>query len=435
MKNLTRLILLICATAIVSAAYAQTHPLTPERQPVTILNDKSADTDTAGISVYDVFVENAPKTFRIPGAPRFAIEGKDRKFYFGIGGTLKATVSYDWGNPIKNACDFTTSAIPAQRRKGNGGLTQFSVATSSLFFNFVALPGSKNQIGAYINFNFTGNGDNNYGFNLYYAYLKYRGLTVGYDFSLFSDMAAVPPSIDNEGPCALTAVPNGVVDYRYQINPRWSVALGAELPMVSATVGDKAYLVSQRVPDIPAYVQYSWGGGKSWIRLSGIVRNMMYRDMVSDRNRNVTGWGVKVSGSASLAPFITAFWQGAYGKGITSYFQDLYEGGLDMTPHGEGRLSAVKAWGAYIGLQYNISPKVYMTTTYSQLRNYARRYAGGATAWESQYKYAQYALVNVIWNITPQLSTGVEYIYGRRVDMGGLSCHDNRLQTMLSFSF
>lgn len=434
MKKLIQLILVMAAVGCVPAAYGQNHPLTPERQSVTILNSKGTPADTAEISVYDVFVENAPKTFKIPGAPRFAIAGKDGKFYFGIGGTLKATVSYDWGNPIRNASDFTTSAIPAQQRKGNGGLTQFSAATSNLFFNFVALPGSKNQIGAYINFNFTGNG-NNYGFNLFYAYLKYRGLTVGYDFSLFSDMAAVPPSIDNEGPCALTSIPNGVVDYRYQINPQWGVALGAEMPMASATVGDKAYMVSQRVPDIPAYVQYSWGGGKSWVRVSGILRNMLYHDRVSDSNRNVVGWGVKVSGSASFSPYVTAYWQGAYGKGITSYFQDLYEGGLDMVPRGDGRLDAVKAWGGYIGLQYNISPTVYMTTTYSHLRNYAQRYSGGDVAWSDQYKYAQYALANVIWNITPQLSTGLEYIYGRRVDMNGASRHDNRLQTMLSFSF
>ena len=35
---------------------------------------------------------------------------------------------------------------------------------------------------------------------------------------------------------------------------------------------------------------------------------------------------------------MTAYYQAAYGRGITSYFQDLYEGGLDMTPDDNGRL-------------------------------------------------------------------------------------------------
>ncbi|MCM1355377.1 MAG: porin [Staphylococcus sp.] len=412
----------------------QNHPTTPEYQEVTIINPGSRGADTTTVDVYNVFLDNAPKSYRIPGAPRFAIEGKDKKFYLGIGGTGKVTLSYDWGNPIDNAYDFTTSAIPMQQRKGDGGLVQASAATSGLFVNFVALPATKNQIGFYFNFNLTGNG-NNYGFNLFYAYVKYRGFTAGYDFSLFSDMAAAPPSIDNEGPCGFTAIPNTVIDYRHSFNSHWSIGVGAEMPMASATTGDKTYMVRQRVPDIPAYVQYSWGGGKSWLRVSGIVRNMLYRDVVADKNRDVAGWGVKMSGSASLSPFITAYYQAAYGKGITSYFQDLYEGGLDMVPDGTGRLEAVKAWGGYLGLQYNISPKVYATTTYSHLRNYAHRYDDGSTPWSSQYKYAQYALANVIWQITPQISTGLEYIYGRRVDMDGISRHDNRIQTMLQVTF
>lgn len=433
MNTFIRSLLLISAFIPACGVLAQNHPAAAPRHDITILNP-ARDNDTTVIDIYGIFQENAPKSYKIPGAPRFAIEGKDRKFYLGIGGTAKATVSYDWGNPIDNAYDFTTSSIPMQQRKGDGGLYQFSAATSGLFVNFVALPGTKNQVGVYFNFNLTGNG-NDYGFNLYYAYIKYRGLTVGYDFSLFSDMAAIPPSIDNEGPNALTAIPNGVIDYRHSFNNHWSAGVGAELPMASATTGDGTYMVNQRVPDIPAYVQYSWGGGKSWVRLSGIIRNMLYRDEVADRNRDCVGWGVKMSGSASFGPVVTAYYQAAYGRGITSYFQDLYEGGLDMTPDGNGRLRGVKAWGGYFGLQYNISPKVYATTTYSHLRNYASAYEGGATPWDSQYRYAQYALANVMWNITSQISTGIEYIYGRRVDMDGVSRHDNRIQTMLQVTF
>lgn len=439
MKNAIRKLLILSVPALALPGIpvrGQAHPAMPGSDEVTIINARNyGDNNITAVNVYNIFVDNSPKTFRVPGAPRFAIEGKDRKFYLGIGGTLKGTLSYDWGNPIPNAYNFTTSEIPMQQRPGDGGLVQFSAATSSLFLNFVALPGSKHQLGVYFNFNLTGNG-NNYGFNLYYAYIKYMGFTVGYDFSLFSDMGAIPPSIDNEGPSALTAIPNGVIDYRHSFNSHWSAGIGAELPMASATVNDRTYLVSQRVPDFPAYVQYSWNKGGSWVRLSGIVRNMMYRDVPAAKNRDCVGWGVKMSGSASLTPFLTAYYQAAYGKGITSYFQDLYEGGLDMVPDGsEGRLRAVKAWGGYIGFQYNISPTVYATTTYSQLRNYAPRYAGGTTAWGEQYRYAQYALANVMWNIKPWLATGIEYIYGRKVDMNGLARHDNRIQTMLQVTF
>lgn len=433
MKSLHRIAALCALTCMLPALHAQHHPARKDNHTVSILNSSEKNASDSA-DIHRIFVENAPEAYNIPGAPRFAIVGKDRKFYLGIGGQAKATLSYDWGDPIDNACDFTTSAIPMTPRKGDGGLVQFSAATSGLFINFVALPSDKNQIGAYINFNLTGS---DYGVDLQYAYIKYRGITAGYNYSLFSDMAAAPPSIDNEGPCGFTAIPNGVIDYAHSINSHWKVAAGLEMPMVSATTGADTYTVNQRVPDIPAYVQYSWGGGQSWLRFSAIVRNMLYRDVTADRNRDMVGWGVKMSGSASLCPAVTAYWQGAYGKGITSYFQDLYEGGLDMVPDRdrEGRMSAVKAWGGYIGMQYNLSPSLFMTTTYSHLRNYAPRYSDGSTPWDEQYKYAQYALANLIWTISPGIQCGVEYIYGRRVNMDGASHHDNRLQTMLMFSF
>lgn len=426
-----RFISAVSTFCMVAGVNAQNHPLTPDAGEVVIVNPR--DSGSTDINVYDVFVDNAPANFRHSGAPRFAIQGKDGKFYLGIGGTAKATVSYDWGNPIDNPYDFTTSAIPMHQRKGDGGLVQFTAATSGLFLNFVALPGDKNQLGVYIDFNLTDGND--YGFQLQYAYLKYRGITAGYNYSLFSDMAAAPPSIDNEGPCGFTAIPNGVVDYRYDFDSHWSVAAGVELPIASATTGPKTYMVNQRVPDIPAFMQYTSGDGNYRVRLSGIIRNMLYRDEVADRNKDAVGWGVKLSGTATFSKFLTAYYQAAYGKGVTSYFQDLYEGGLDMVPDAEGRLQTVKAWGGYLGLQYNISPKVYATTTYSHLRNYAPQYSAGSTPWGEQYRYAQYALANVMWQITPQISTGIEYIYGRRVDMNGESRHDNRIQTMLQVTF
>lgn len=415
-----------------SALLAQIHPTKQDvAADITLINNKDG---LAEDSVVKVLMLNAPQTYNVPSAPRFAIVGKDHKFLLGIGGTAKTTLSYDWGHPIDNGFDFTTSAIPMSQPKGNNGLVQFSAATSSLFVNVVALPGDKNQVGIYLNANLTGN---DYAFDLQYAYVKYRGFTAGYNFSLFSDMAATPPSIDNEGPCGLTAIPNGVIDYAYSIDSRWSVALGAEMPMASATCNGETYMVNQRIPDIPAYLQYSWNGGNSWLRVSGIMRNMLYRNQVADKNENATGWGVKVSGSAAAGPFITAYWQAAYGKGITSYFQDLYEGGLDLVPDPSdaGHLSLVKAWGGYVGLQYNLSPTVYATTTYSHVRDYAPLYKGGDTPWSGQYKYAQYALANVIWNITPNVSTGVEYIWGRRVNHNGEQAHDNRLQCMLQVAF
>lgn len=430
------ILITLAVVAAGATAWAEVPPSIAEYSEIKIVNDSGPRDSVESASIYRIFVENGPKSYSASGLPRFAIVGKDRSFYFGIGGSVKATLSYDFGNPIDNPFDFTTSEIPMDQAPGNGGMVQVSAATSGLFFNFVALPGSANQIGAYIDFNLTGNND--YAFCLQYAYLRYRGITAGYNYSLFSDMGAAPQSIDNEGPNGFTAIPNGVVDYTYNFGKHWSIAAGLELPITSITTGRATTTVNQRVPDIPAYVQYAWGrNSNSWVRFSAILRNMQYRDLLEQKNYNRAGWGIKMSGTAALCPIVRAYYEAAYGHGMTSYYQDLYQGGLDMVPDAAapGRLKTVKSWGGYIGLQYDLSPTVSANTTYSHVRTYADRYDGGSTPWGDQYKYAQYALANVLWSITPVVSTGIEYIYGRRVNYDGTSRHDNRIQTMLQVSF
>ena len=281
-------------------------------------------------ALMETLLLNAPKTINAPGLPRFAIIGKDRKFYLGIGGFVKGTLSYDFGNPIESPFCFTTSAIPMDQQAGNGTLVQFSAATSNIFFNFVGLPHTKNQIGAYINFNFTAN--NEYGFSLQNAYLTYRGFMVGYNFSLFTDGNACIPLIDFEGPNAFTAVHNSVIDWTHSFNEHWSIGAGIEMPMFSGTYNSQTYGINQRIPDIPTYGQYSWSKGNGWVRLSALIRFLYYRDELnSDNNCNIAG-GVKVSGAVPITHKLTAFYQGVYGTGIESYIQDLTGLGMDLDP-------------------------------------------------------------------------------------------------------
>lgn len=416
--------------AIPAPSFARQHPLNRGHH----LSSMVTGSDT--VAAEESLQNNAPSTTHIPDLPRFAVFGKDGKFYLGIGGSVKVTAGYDFGSPIPNANEFVTSDIPMNPTPGQGGKFNLSAQQSNLFVNFVALPGTKNELGAYVAMNFLGN---NYTPSLQFAYLKYRGITAGYDFSLFSDAAAAPPTIDYEGPNSLATFPTAVANYRHDFgkNKEWSAGAGIELPQTSATYGGQTSKMSQRVPDIPAYVQYSWMKGAGWIRLSGMVRNMFYYDNAAGKGHDKVGWGIGLSGSTPIYGGLRAYYHGIFGKGITSYMQDLTGMGMDMMPvNGDPtRLHAVKSWGAYGGLQYTFSPKVYCSATYSHVRTYVPEYNGGSSAWSGQYKYAQYVVANVFWNITPIVQTGVEYIYGRRMDYSGMQQHDNRIQTMLQVSF
>ena len=281
--------------------------------------------------VLKVLEENAPKYFNAPGMPRFSVIGNERAFYLGIGGYIRGTASYDFGNPIQSPLYFIPSAIPMDGEGGNSSLLQFSAASSNLFFNFVALPHTENKVGAYIDFGFA-QGMGNYGFSLKAAYLTYRNLTVGYTTSLFTDGAAAAQTIDQQGPNAMTFLFNTVIDYQWPINRHWKVGVGLEMPKVDASYLNSTRAVNQRVPDIPVYVQYSWKEGKGWLRLSGIMRNMYYRDQVAMKTDDVMGLGIKLSGVSPLTRSLNLYSQSVFGKGISSYVQDLQGLGMDLVP-------------------------------------------------------------------------------------------------------
>lgn len=380
--------------------------------------------------------KNAPQIFNIPDVPRFAVHGKEGKYYMGIGANIKAVGTYDIGNPVSNDNLFVTSAIPMGIAPGNGAQFRFSAQQSNIYLNVVALPGSKNQLGAYVSINFLGSG---YTPSLQLAYLKYRGFTAGYNYSLFTDAAASPATIDYEGPNALTCAIHGNIYYEQPFGKKkeWKAGVGLDMPANSFTNATHTATVSQRVPDIPFYIQRSWADGNGWLRLSGIVRNLYYRDMTAQKNIDKVGWGIKASGMTPVVGGLTAYYQAAYGKGIASYIQDLGGTGMDLMPDpsNSSRLDAVKAWGAFGALQYNFSPSVFCTAIYSHVRTYVNSYADSSVEWKTGYKYAQYILGNIFWQVNPIVQVGMEYIYGRRVDFDCSQAHDNRLQAMLQVSF
>ncbi|MDE6010135.1 MAG: porin, partial [Muribaculaceae bacterium] len=377
--------------------------------------------------------DNAPDGLK-DLVPHFAIFGRHDKFYLGIGGAVRLTVGVDAGDPTDNPNEFITSELAPV---GAGNHTKFNISgmQSNIFINFVGLPGTDNQIGAFFNMNFL----NNYVPVVQQAYLKWRGIKAGLDYSAFSDNGAMPPTIDYEGPDAGTAFPVATLSYTYAFgkNKAWAATIGIEGSQLSQTNSTRSRTVNQAVPDIPLAIRYSWNRQQDWMRLSGIIRNMNYFNVEADKNIDVVGWGISLSGTAEIIPNLRAYWTGTYGHGIASYIQDLTGCNLDLTPRGEGSsLRPTKTWGAFGGLQYDFTPDVYICTSYSHVRNYARPWSGGEPlTWDDAYKYAQYVNGSLFWNVNTIVTTGVEYIYGRRVNNDHSQAHASRIQAMIQVSF
>lgn len=394
-------------------------------------DDEAADS----IMLNKVFHKNAPVDFHTPGVPTMAYVGKKGMFVVGIGGYAKTVFGFDFGHPVESPDEFITANIPMQNMEGDGTQFNLSAMQSHLFLNFVAFPGSDNEVGAFISANFL----NDYTPVLQFAYLKYRGVQAGYDYSLFSDPACSPQAIDFEGPPSSTASPVAAVRYLHYLgkDKQWELGLSAEYPSISATpFENRSRILKQRVPNIPISAKYEWNDGASWVKFSALFRDMSYRDLILSKNYNKFGYGLQLSGGYEFLDKLTLYCQGVWGKGIGTAIQDTQNEGLDLVPTGNGsHLKPVMMWGATGALEYDISDRFCCSTTYSQVRAYTDRFSGGDTDWNTMYKYAQYVSANFFWHVTSYFDVGIEHIWGRRVNNDGMKCGDNRLQGMLQLSF
>lgn len=386
--------------------------------------------DTVNAAVVEKHLKaNAPTATNDNGLPRFAIVGKDHKYYIGVGAQFLGEAVYDFGDKMPSPLLFTPSAI-TPRTPGNGSSLRFGWQSSSFYLNAVALPGTKDQVGVFFKANLLGT-DN--AFNIFHFYAKYRGLTVGYTSSLFSDGAAEPMTIDFEGPNGYPFTFLFTAYWTQNFTNHFSGAIGVEAPTASLTPGEGTTTVDQRIPAIPLYLQYAWADGNAHIRVSGLVRPMQYRDMVAMKNRTLTGIGVQLSGMTPIYGPLSLSYNAAYGKGISNYLQDDNGLGLDAVATDEaGRMDMMKSLGVTAGLNYAITPNLSANLIYSHLSNWLPE---GGEADGATYRYGDYVAANLIYNINKFVSAGIEYDYGHRKSFDGSSLHTNRIQLQFGVTF
>lgn len=419
------LMIALMAVGGILGASAQRDNRLHETGVVSVVNNDTADV----AHVEKAFKSVAPVSPKENGLPRFAIVGKDRQFYVGVGAQFLGEAVYDFGNNVGSNTLFTPSAFTPSA-PGNGSGLGFGWQTSSIYANFVAMPGSDNQVGLFFKANFLGS---NNSFNVYHFYAKYRGLTVGYTTSLFSDGAAEPMTIDFEGPNGYPYTTLFTAYWTQNFNKNWSGAIGVDAPATSLTTNAYTSAVKARTPSIPLYVQYAWAGGNSHVRLSGIVRPMQYRDARHGRNHGLAGMGVQLSGMTAVAGPLSVQFNAAYGRGIGSYIQDDEGLGLDAVAVGnDGDMKMVKTLGVTGGLNCAITSRLSSNVVYSHVTNWL---PDGADVADGKYKAGDYVAANLIYNVNKFVSAGVEYDYGLRKSVDGTKIHVNRIQAQIAVTF
>ncbi len=393
--------------------------------------------------------------------PHFAIRTRDNKFALTIGGQINTIIGGDLGNDLyqnDNAgISFVTSQIPVPAQTGKKSDFYINPLNANVDFQVVGFGGTDNQITGYIKIGT--NGVNNQ-LKMKKAYLSWRGFTVGQKNTLFQDNAASqPPTIDPQGPCGMVSTTAYELSYITPSFNGFRAAVGVDMPSYYSSNGvyrGKDYKVwdgeeiagqpvadptayNQNVPDLPLWVEYAKSEFNR-IRLSAIIRNFSYKNLLTDKHHHSVGWGMMLSGNYNPVEPLIFYATAAYGKGIGAYIQDLQGMPLSFIPDDAkpGKMTPSPMMGVTLGATYNITPKWQVNAMASEARIWKVAPYAEAAAQDpgnyNDYRYGFYAAGNVFYNISSYLQVGIEYLYGHRQTWGHGSASDSRVQMQIAFT-
>lgn len=377
----------------------------------------------------DKFYYDQFRHFQDPEAPYFLFLSRDTTLAMGIGGAVRMRGYFDWGGAIP-ASGFAPYLIPMNPDPAKMRKFGTTPAGTCLFFRVIGRNKALGDYSLYIEANF--NGYNSRDFHLKKAYATINDFTIGYASSTFSDPAAVPPTVDAQGPNNKLSNTSVLVRWMPRIKKRWVMALSMETPSTQVDADNtETEKVDEWIPDAAAFIQYEWGR-TSHVRLAGIVRSLSYRDMLSSKNHYKAGWGMQLSSVFHPIIPVTVYATANYGHGYAGMGGDLLIGAYDLIgdPDRPGEMYAPAAFGWNLGLQYNFKHNLFVNTSFSQTR-----FLPSKTVAPSEYKYGLFGDVNVFWNLTERIQVGAEFDYGMRKNFSGEHRWAKRIGAVAQFSF
>lgn len=364
-----------------------------------------------------------------PRAPYFMLMSRGGKMAMGIGGKIQALAFYDMHGMV-DGNGFAPYNIPITTNPLAPNGMQMNMGNSAIFLTAF---GNDRHFGNYIVYleaKFTGN--NNHYFTLKKAYATVGDWTLGLAKSTFTDPSSQPSTVETVGPNSEVDATRFLLRWMHQLPGKWTVAASIENATDNVAATQYSALSSTYMPNIAAFIQY--GTQKQHVRLSGILKNMRYRDLVAGNNQYVTGWGVNLTTCVRPLPALTVFAGANTGKGIGSLVNDLSQGSNDLIGYADrlGKMYAPTSFGYYGALQYNFRPNLFSTLIFSQERILPKHhslYDG------DQYKYGLYGTANVFYSITPRCVVGAEFTVGKRANMDHSSHVAYRAGLTAEFSF
>ncbi|MCW8128553.1 DcaP family trimeric outer membrane transporter [Microbulbifer halophilus] len=374
----------------------------------------------------------------------FPVPGSDAALR--LEGFVKVDAIYDL-RPAGNPDELVTSSIPTASKSLHSG-NNFTIHAKQTRLSLeIRNSTERGELKLYLENDFFGT-ESGYEYRLTSAYGQLGNCFAGYAPSAFSDVDALPNTLDAEGPSG--SIFTRTTSFRHHWTPSRNLALtlSAEQPETQISPDLEAlefeedrgieFEPASRVPDVVATARLSrhWGH----VQLGGVLRTLMVE--VGSRDDTTGAAGAQVSGVVNVTARDSFQFSLYSGSGISRYVNDFGGIGVDALVDREGDLHRLDADGGYLAYTHhwdtawnsnvvlsmasleNVQPRICPgnpTNTPDQLCDYPRE--------------TRYTVVNLLWTPSTTISAGIEALYGYKESQAGASGETGRIQVSVKYRF
>lgn len=405
--------------AVLAAAPQPASVETSEKSALTArqdVRDGVGDLNSASIEIGDF-----PGAIKIPGSKDISLA---------IGGSVKTVAIADSKAEAMGA-DFTPAYLGIKRDDQNGAFNVDSTLTK-VFLDGRAPSANDGQLRGYVEWDLNNANDGNISVKMRHAYGSWKNsygtLLAGHTWSTLMDLKILPEGLTEP------TVSGAIFNRQPQI--RWSQSLGSEF-MLHAAIEDPSSadvfdgsknpeLNRTWIPDGILGLEYT-RSGIGHLRLNGILRDIDV-DLPSGGSDDELAWGLALSGHLDVLEHDRWVFGGVYGQGLGRYLLGIQSTTGAIIDPLQNELTLRDNWGVLSAFQHH------WTET---LRSNAM--VGFAEAkpldWQEDntFKSSTYAAANLMWQVLPYLTVGVEYAYGLRENDDGSDLDNHRIAIGFQF--
>lgn len=350
------------------------------------------------------------------------IVAPDGKMQMRILGSVRYLAVYD-NIELENKNALNTYQIPTGER--NDRLPNYYNGLDQTRLGFeVTRRTSRGDIFGRLETDFAGNG-----FRIRHAYAQFRHFLFGQTWSLFSQITALPATVDFLGPTGAIPVRNPQIRYSpHKPVLEMNLAVGLEYMIPDLNIPDSLLIKSfQLIPDITVRLDKTFGWG--YLQLSGILPVISARENAENLILK-TGWGVAASTIINAWTRGKWYLQAQGGRAIARFSNTLGGNGLDVIIDPEGNGVIPLTYGGYLTYEHHWKDNLFSSLSYGMAGIEEHSFLS-----DDMFRRGSSIRLNTFWDLVEGAKLGGELVWGQRVDKGGLEGEAFRMNLLVYYDF